>query len=250
MLKKFFRVVMFGLLTAGQAPASETYVGSNADTRVLIGLAAPEAAAQAAMPDGWKILTLPRGPFAGSNVILSLVNRQLAWDEEGQPETVPTSRALVLLSFGIQPDAPPRVFLTHIYTTDSGSDPYGIARPAAISHVMSVGDTETGTRRRETWEVETGSGGSLRLELDHIAGIPVRSDGEILSYSAANPDFYRIYRYEQLDDVAMSEGLQRPLDGNVSLEVSIPELGALFDGTERIVTVISRPFYRRDIYLP
>jgi hypothetical protein len=45
-------------------------------------------------------------------------------------------------------------------------------------------------------------------------------------HSAAKPDFYRIYRIEQAVE------------------------GQLFDGTEQLISVISVPWYTRQLYLP
>ena len=52
-------------------------------------------------------------------------------------------------------------------------------------------------------------------------------------YSAARPDFHRIYRYRQLVDVAMSRPMGKALDGEMEFSVSIDELAPLFDEARR-----------------
>jgi hypothetical protein len=65
-----------------------------------------------------------------------------------------------------------------------------------------------------------------------------------------NPDFSRIYRYDQLVDLAMSQELGKPLDGSVSLSSSIPELSGIFDGSESLMAIMDIPVYTRQVFLP
>ncbi len=215
-------------------------------------LSVSNEAAQSALPEGWTLLTLPRGPFAGANVILSFIDRALAWDADGNPASPATSRHMTLLSFALREgEKAPRVFVTHILTDDVAHDPYSLASPAVIGRTSSLTDMGSAPpERHEEWSVSTGDGHTLSLTLCHEAGTPARSTGEIASFSAAAPDFHRIYRFEQLDDLAMSEGAGRSLKGEVTLQSSIPELAAYFDGTEKIVAIVSRPYYRRDVIEP
>lgn len=37
---------------------------------------------------------------------------------------------------------------------------------------------------------------------------------------------------------------------SLALEVSIPELGAVFDGSEALVGIVSLPWYMRQTFLP
>jgi hypothetical protein len=76
--------------------------------------------------------------------------------------------------------------------------------------------------------------------------------GEALPYSAARPDFHRIYRFEQLVDVAMSRAMGKDLDGSIEIEVEggPADFAALFDGSEALVGVMSIPVYVREVSLP
>ena len=68
-----------------------------------------------------------------------------------------------------------------------------------------------------------------------------------MPFSAASPDFHRIYRYDQLADLAMSDGLGRQLDGEVRFDASVP---ALLDGSEELKAVTVIPIYIRKVSLP
>jgi len=249
-------LAMAALLTSlGPAPmagAEETLVGSAVDSRVVLGLAVPQAAAQAMMPDGWKALTLPKGPLAGTNLVVVLSDRHLETGPDRKPGDPAVLRQVVLASYGVQPDAPaPRLYITRIYSDDTAHDPYGLVRAAAISrkHTL-VGPAGAPATRSEEWAIAPAGGGEIILRFSHTAGTPVWTEGENRIYSAANPEFFRIYRFRQIDDLAMSEAMGKPLAGEIEVSVTVPELAAMFDGTERVTAVISRPVYTHDVYLP
>ena len=81
-------------------------------------------------------------------------------------------------------------------------------------------------------------------------GVPVRASVEIPVYSAAKPDFYRIYRFEQATDVVRSTAIGTDRIQSLSFHTTGQQLAALFDGSEQLISVTSVPFYARQIYLP
>ena len=80
-------VVMAGISSA------ETPVGSNIESRVVLALKVDDAAVTAQLPEGWKALTLPQGPFAGANLIVLLSDRHLGLHPDGAPITPYSCRA-------------------------------------------------------------------------------------------------------------------------------------------------------------
>ena len=56
---------------------AEIAVGSNIDSRVVLAYKVNDAAAQALLPEGWKLLTLPKGPLAGANLLVAFIDRHL-----------------------------------------------------------------------------------------------------------------------------------------------------------------------------
>ena len=71
-----------------------------------------------------------------------------------------------------------------------------------------------------------------------------------MPYSAVNPEFHRIYRYDQLADLSMSVALGRELNGDIAVKSSIPELSGMFDGSESLTGVLAIPVYVREVSLP
>lgn len=251
-LKALSRVAAFcALVAAGQA-MSETAVGSNVDSRVVLALEVNADAAQSRLPEGWRLLSLPKGPLAGANLLMVFIDRRLLLDPEGAPRDPHQGYGLALVSYATHPDHPgARLFVTRVFETPPVADSYGNGTEARFGHELTRGaDPEGGRYHRESWTVAPGSGGEIALSLDYRPGRPVRARTEAEPYSAARPDFHRIYRYEQLADLAQSTAMGKALDGTLSLRSTVPELADLLDGQEKIVALMVVPVYLREVFLP
>lgn len=244
-------VLAAGSLWLAASATAETYAGANAESRIILGLAVSPEAAGAWLPEGWSPLTLPRGPLGGANLIVVLLDRQLQLDGSDAATDPASLRGVVFASFAVKPgEERPRLFVTRVYSTAPEPDPYGVARAAAISREMNLGAGQDTAMRHERWQVAPAEGGAMTLDLRHAVGAHAWTNGESRIHSAADPDFSRIYRFEQLDDVAMSEAMAMPLSGEAVLEWALPEFETVFDGTEKLVSIVSRPHYLVRIYLP
>ena len=241
-------------ITALATPVlAETKIGTTIESRVLLGFQADPAAATEMLPEGWTSITLPRGPVAGSNLIMALIDRHVIMDAEGKPAQPSSGPTVAFLAYGRKDGVEGvRGFVTHVYEEPPVENPYGNSVPADISRVASFTDEGGGERvQSELWTIEPEAGGALTLELDYKPGGFAWSEGgESRPYSSENPDFYRIYRYDQLAGLAMNTKMGRELNGTVNFTASDPDLADLFDGTEELVSIISIPTYVREISLP
>ena len=72
----------------------------------------------------------------------------------------------------------------------------------------------------------------------------------VLVYSAAKPEFYRIYRVEAAADVVRSTATNIDRAQTATFTASGPKLSPIFDGKEQLVSITSLPFYSRQVTLP
>ena len=239
------------MLTATMAVA-ETPVGSNVDSRVLIGLQANPEGVQGFLPEGWASMPFPAGPLKGANAMLVLIDQHLSRMPDGTHADPATRLAAALVGLGKQTDGDAvRLYVMRIYTTDPASNPYGNSVGADITRTRTLsGDGAPGRQHSESWIIRPETGGELAFDLAYTTGRPNWVSDEAKPHSAANPDFSRIYRFQQLVDLAMSEALGKPLSGEVALTSSVEELDTLLDGSERVAAVMTVPVYLRDISLP
>jgi len=103
---------------------------------------------------------------------------------------------------------------------------------------------------KEVWSVKPETGGEINLSLSYQFGKPGWKSSKTMPYSNVDPDFYRIYKYQQLADLAMSRAIGRELKGGVSFKSNVSELAGVFNGSESLVGILTIPVYKRVISLP
>jgi hypothetical protein len=251
----------FALALAWAAPLppparAETLSSVTTDHRTILNFRVPEETVRRLLPAGWQSAPPGSGPAQGANLALVLIDQIMAHDAQGRPATGGTNQfvvlavparnaatgaagAMVIDGFSAKPEGAPGA--------------YGAYEPAEVRLERAVqagpGDARRGEER---WAVAAqGAGGNhLEVRLRYAAATPSRAASEARVYSARNPDFYRIYRVEQGVDVLRSAPADVDRVEEFAFAASGPRLGALFDGSERLVAIVSLPAYARRIFLP
>jgi hypothetical protein len=237
------------LVIAGPALAEEKFVSTNIDVRTLIDFKVSDAALQKMLPDGWEIE--PRsGASAASNLRVTLVDPQLVVNAEQKPLD-----PVRVISLGVaikKKGADVRgnmVIAGYVSSAKAAPGAYGLYGAARAKVERRVRSDEAGTSTAdEIWSFAGEDGGSVQIELQYVRSTPKDGKVEVNTYSAAKPEFYRIYRYDQIADVVRGEGLDRL--PKFSFKVTGGKIGALLDGSEQLVSVTSVPLYVRQVYLP
>ena len=137
-----------------------------------------------------------------------------------------------------------------LFTANYAPGSYGVFLPARITVDRKVRmDLDGKTTVDETWEVRAEGGHSVDIHVQFVAGVPTNSKVDVRVYSAAKPDYFRIYRFEQASEVVRSvpSGVDRV--SRVSVKAAGDKLGPLFNGSQ-IISVTSIPWYSRQVYLP
>lgn len=245
-------IVVAGVLTASTARA-ETPVGSNADTRVVVSLQVRPEALQQWVSGSWQVNPVAAGPSKGANLSVVFVDQQLVLDADGKPVAAGVNRIMALTVPGKHSGTgETAAVVARIYSAEPSyvPSPYKNGVAAAIRRERAVKESNTEPPSgREVWTIQA-AGGTAELQFDYQGGLPIRSKSEAKVYSGVEPTFFRIYRVEQGADVIKSvpDGIDRVQ--NFKLRVAIPELGKLFDGSERVVSVVMIPWYLRQVSLP
>ena len=237
--------------TGIQHASAETLTGTNVDSRVLVAMQFDGEAVQKMMPEGWDLFPFPGGALKGANSLLIFADRYLGLDAEGKPKDPASYRAIAMASLGKSTTTDEvRTFVTRVYATADGNDPYGNARLANISRRAGVESTDSAQPKlTEDWSLRA-EGGELSMSLAYTAGPLSWAARESQSYSNVDSSIHHLNRFEQLSDLAMSAPLGRELDGELKIGSSIPELTALFSGEEKTIAVIVIPMYVREVFDP
>ncbi len=128
---------------------------------------------------------------------------------------------------------------------------YSVTMPAKVGMAKSSRADGTGSvTAEETWDISTDQGDQLHFTLVFERGVGMRSHTETRVYSGAKPDFYRIYKVDQVTDLVRGATGDSGRARKVEFRASGPHLSPVFDGTEKMVGIMSIPTYYRQIFLP
>ncbi len=250
----FVVAVLVGSLSTMSTAHGETLYQSNVDTRVVVALQVRPEAVQQWLSGPWQVNPVAAGPSKGSNLSLVFVDQHLVQDPEGKPMSGGINRILALVAPGKHSgtgETAPVVLRLYTASPSYVPGPYKNALSATVRRERTVsGPNLEPASGRESWSVRATAGGALELQLDYQGGVPARAKTEAKVYSNVEPNFFRIYRVDQGSDVVKSvpDGIDRVK--NYQLRVGIPELGKLFDGSEKVVSIAVLPWYLRQVFLP
>ena len=243
-------VAAIGLSAQSWAGArAETLAGSNVDTRFMLAFTANGEAIAPMMPQGWTAIGFPKGPLAGANLLIALEDRQIGMAADGSPAAAPKSRAAAVMALG-KGEAGVRLFLLRVYTTDAGYDMLPDGVTAEVSRTSLMEGKPDGTHQSEIWSVSPTTGGEMSVSFDYDVGMGKWVSDEARLFSGSAPDMSRVFRYDQLVELVMSQPVGKPISGEFSITTSIPDLSGILDGSQELVGVLSYPVYVREVFEP
>jgi hypothetical protein len=231
---------------------TERLVQSTTEARTYVHFKIDSDTVQKLLPAGW-ISTPGSGALEGANLIVLLVEGLAADGADGKAvlnqgkfalwavpaKNMQTGGGAIMIIGGLtsQPQAAPGA--------------YGVYAPARIT--MAKSDRSEGanaTTSEESWHATNDAGDQLRFAVAYERGIGTRGHVEPRAYSAIKPDFYRVYKADQVTDVVHSVAPTMRQAKTLEFKASGPNLSKIFDGKEQLVAVTSIPAYYRQIFLP
>lgn len=248
----FWMVLMVAVSLSAPALA-ETLVGFNNESRTVLALRVNETGLQKWLPSPWQSNPPDSGPSKDANAILVFINPWLTQDAEGKPTAVPINRRVALALPAKNPQTGEATTLVaRIYISDAQGVPgaYKTSVPATVRLEQTLkGNGVEPATGSESWEMRNGSG-TIELRLQYQRGVPTRSKPETKPRSATDPTILRLYKFDQGVDVVRSvpAGIDRVQA--YSLQVTVPELRPLFDGSEKLVSISLLPWYLRQVSQP
>lgn len=256
-LQKIIRHKMLASITTAIAlflpfcANAETLDSTIADTRTLAAFQVNEVALQNWLPEGHEPNPYGEGSFEGANLLMMFIDRMLHQDAEGVAKNGGAYRMMALIVPGKNTATGKNsTFISRVYAPSEGAGPYKTSVQALVSHSLSLsGSGAEPLSGRHDWNVSH-DGGEITIGFDYSAAVPGRKIGESALSTPVDANVTRIYRYDQLTDVVLSQSKAMDRTSNVIVNVSIPELTPMFDGSEVLVGLADRPFYTRQTFKP
>jgi hypothetical protein len=250
-------LVLVGIVAAGCGPSSsstETLVGSQVETRTVLALRVSEAELQGWLPAPWRVTPITSGPSKDANLLIVFRERLIDLDAGGKAVAGGVGREVVLAVPAKHPQKnEPAPVVIRVFTADPQAvpGPYKNSKKVTILRMQTVKGSDAGPGNgEEFWDLEDISGGKLELRFQFQRALPARSRTELKLYSSVEPSVVRIYRADQGVDVVQS--VPSAVDGvkPFELQVTMPELRKLLNGSEQLVSIEIFPWWVGQVFVP
>jgi hypothetical protein len=243
-------IICVGSVAFTTLAQAETLVESATFFRIVVGLSVDQKAAQAWLPAPWKVVSLPKGPFKGTNVLVIFTDWFIIQDGEGKPVHGGTLRCASLAAYGKNPQTGELVpFVLRVYAPYDDSGPFKNTVKAKVSREATI-KVSSPAACSEVWKVQDSAGGIMDFRIDYKRAVPKRWKKEFKIRSNVAPDILFNCRDDRTSDYVKSipAGIDRAQ--NYKLRVTMSELSKMFDGSEQLVGISVNPCFVRQRFLP
>jgi hypothetical protein len=244
----------FALAGLGAARA-ETFVENSAEVRMQLDFRVPDAALKKMLPDGWDPVIATAGPAKDANLRMIFIDRVDSTKADGQPSGQGPSQ-LVYLAIPIKQTATGTAGQMIIagLTSDAADvpGPFGVYRHANV-HRMERSTRTAGaqTLAEENWEFAAADGERMEVHLKYVRGSGRKIGAETKFFSAADPSVYQVFKIDQGLDIMRNATIDVPdRVSEFRYKASGGRIGALFDGSERVLSIDAIHWYNRAISAP
>jgi len=237
-------------------PVVDSAIGS----RILLAFRVDPRALEQRVRPPWQRAPLPAfaalgldGPYQPN---LALVFHDLLLDQDGQGQVLADSggRFVVCNIPAAKPDTGEHGLL-HFRMFTGGALPgrYRDALPARVRHEEHNVGAGAAATITQSYQVDVAAGGTIELRLSYQRGPRIRLAADrpnLPIWTSADPGIVRVYQEDSVVEIVRNEAAGLNLAQELLFRSSVPELADLFDGRERLVAILSNPYYARTVFSP
>jgi hypothetical protein len=244
------------LAWAAPAAQADSFVEYSVETRFQLDFHVSDAALKKALPAGWEANVATAGPAKDANIRMIFADRVDIVGADGRPVGRGTNR-LAFLAVPVKQtgtDIVGQMIIAGL--TEDPADvpgPFGVYL-AAKSHRMER-STKAGAgpaiETQENWDFAAANGERLEVHVRYERGAATKLASETKFFSGANPGVYQISKIEQGLDIMRNASV--PVRDRVKefrYKATGGKIGALFDGTERVLSFDAIPWQNRTVSTP
>ncbi len=248
--------VCLALATFGAGPArAENLIEFSAESQMQLDFHVPDAALAAMLPAGWEPNVATQGPAKDANIRLVFIDRG---DITG-PDNKPLGRGANQLVYLIVPikqasgGATGQMVLAGITADPADAPgPFGVFLPASTHRMArSTLADGTGTVTEEHWEFAAASGERMEVSLKYERRGAPKAAAEVKFFSAKDPALVQIWKYERGLDIMRNATVNvGDRVKEFSYKASGGRIGALFDGSEKVLSIDAIHWSTRAAFAP
>ncbi len=237
------------------AASAQTIVEQAAEHRFQLDFRVNDAALAKMLPPGWEAVIATQGPAKDANLRMIFIDRVAIMDGDGKPAARSTAR-LVYLAIPVKPTAGGAAgqMIIHGLTEHAADAPgaFGVYQHAGTAKMSrtaaAAGGAMTGA---EDWEFAAAGGERMELHVEYERGPARKGAAEVKFFHPNDPSKFQIFKTDQAIDI-MRNPTTNPPDHirKFSYKAGGGRIAALFDGTEKVVSWDSFPWYIRTVSAP
>ena len=245
----------FTVLAAASAHA-QTVMEQGIEHRFQIDFVVNDAALQRMLPQGWVPNIATMGPAKDCNLRMIFIDRMDIVGVDGKAKGKGAQR-MVYLAIPVKQTVGGAMGQMIIggLTEDAADVPgaFGVyQRATTATMTRSVTASGASIESTEDWQFVAASGERMEMHIKYErAPTPAKGGGEVRFYDPKDPSKYQIFRTEQGIDI-LRNATTNPPDRvkEFSYKAGGRRIATLFDGTEKIVSWDSYPWYNRTVLTP
>jgi len=258
MMDKIAAAATAALLAAGamgglvRPTAAQTLVEQSAEARMQLDFHVPDAALKAMLPAGFEPNIATTGAAKDANLRMIFIDRIAVTAPDGAPVG---SSQMVYLAIPVKQAATNALAQMLIFgltgEPKEAPGPFGVYLPATTHHMERSTTADAQAQTTENWAFTAASGEHMELHLKYDRGIGRKASNETKFFSSVNPSFYQIFKVDQNLDIMRNATISVPDKvKEFQYKASGGKIGALFDGSERVLSIDCLAWYNRAIYVP
>jgi hypothetical protein len=244
-----------GTLAMIAPPAvAETLVENSAEFRFQLDFHVNDAALQKLLPAGWEPMIATQGPAKDCNLRLIFIDRVDVTNPDNTPKKTDQLVSVEIPVKQTGTNNSGRMIINGLVSdAKEAPGPFGtFVHASSVKVSRSLSTVDGVTLGEENWEFIGENGERLETHVKYKRGAGRRNPTQELKFfDPAKPEAYQTFKIDSGLDIMKNATV--PVKDRVkefSYKATGSPLGALFDGTEKVLSWDSFHWYNRGIYTP
>jgi hypothetical protein len=243
------------LPVAGTAAKAETFIEQAAEHRFQLDFHVADAALKRMLPQGWEPAVATAGLAKDANLRMIFIDRLDVVGMDGKPLGQGSTQMVYLAVPVKQPNgAITGQMIIAGLTKDSADAPgaFGVYRRAGTAKMTrSITVSGGAPLVDEDWDFSAGDGEHMQVHVKYERAAATKGGGEVKFFNPADPSKYQIFKTEQGIDITRNATTNPPdRVKEFTYHAGGGRIAALFDGTEKVLSWDSFPWYNRTVLAP
>jgi len=253
MLQKALVSAAAVLALAVPAARADTIIEQNVEQRFQLDFHVPDAALTKMLPEGWEPVVATAGNAKDANLRMIFIDRVAVLGPDAKPRG---STQMVYLAIPVKQTAGAAAGQMIIagLTKDAADAPgaFGVYQPASTAKMArSLTASGAAVLVDEDWDFAAASGEHMQVHVKYERAAANKGGGEAKFFNPSDPRKYQIFETEQGIDITRNATTNPPdRVKEFSYKAGGGRIAALFDGTEKVLSWDSFPWYNRTVLAP